>query len=533
MDALRQSIEMGSQTAAHMRTDEDLAILRGRADFQALVARKQAAEEAAALAGRAGSGTPEEKLEAGQEALAARAKLAREEPRSRRHRADLAASQHAVGQVLADLGRLDEAEKTLKEALAAREALAGEEPGNVRHRLDAGWTRLALGALHWKALRLDRADREWTAALRDMEAALRDEPDDSPARNELDNARLDVADKVLQLGLWEEAGELLDRVFRRNPASLAQDNGHYWHIHAMLRLLAGDSAGFRASCSEFFKQFASTDGKFNLYRATLAGPDPLKPEDLKSLIAAAEKDLERNPRDNWFILFLGMNLARAGRFAEALSILDRSRPEYRQAVPIGGMRAIVLHHLGRKDEAKIALADADRDLEQGYRNALASGGPTLIPLPFELVLREVIRREAHALIEGKPAADDPHLRLVRARVLARMGRDAEAEKELAAAGPLGPTIPWSSPHRPGSSPSKAASRRAGRPGPAHSTCWRKDCPHTPTTRRCSARGRSSSPGGANGTAGRGGPGPHVRGVQGDPTPVVRGRHLGRRALSVR
>jgi serine/threonine protein kinase/tetratricopeptide (TPR) repeat protein len=128
MDALRQSIEKGSETAAHMRADADLAILRGRADFQGLVARKQAAEEAAAQAGRAGAGTSQEKLKAEQEALAARARLVKEDPRSRRHRADMAASQHAVGRVLTDLGRLDEAEKALNEALAARAALAAEEP---------------------------------------------------------------------------------------------------------------------------------------------------------------------------------------------------------------------------------------------------------------------------------------------------------------------------------------------------------------------------------------------------------------------
>src|SRR5262249_39757571 len=155
-------------------------------------------------------------------------------------------------------------------ALAAREALAREEPGNARHRLDAAWTHLALGALHWKADRLDRADREWTAALRGMEAAVRDGPDDASAWSEVDNARLDLADKYLQLGLCEEAGELLDRVFRRHPASLARDGGLPWHIHAMLRLLAGDSRGSRGSCAAFFKQFANSEDKFNLYRATLA-----------------------------------------------------------------------------------------------------------------------------------------------------------------------------------------------------------------------------------------------------------------------
>ena len=186
----------------------------------------------------------------------------------------------------------------MKEALAAREALAAEEPGNVRHRLDAGWTRLALGTLHWKALRLDRADREWTAALRDMEAALRDEPDDSPARDELDNARFDVADKLLQLGLWEEAGELLDRVFRRNPANLAQD-GHYWHIHAMLRLLAGDSAGFRAVAPS-----SSSSSRMSTASSTSIGPagGPGRPGGPQGPGRRRWRGPGAQPRDNWYIL---------------------------------------------------------------------------------------------------------------------------------------------------------------------------------------------------------------------------------------
>ena len=60
---------------------------------------------------------------------------------------------------------------------------------------------------HWQALRLDQADREWNAGLSAMEAALRAQPNDSPLRSELDNARTDVADKLLRLGLREEAGE--------------------------------------------------------------------------------------------------------------------------------------------------------------------------------------------------------------------------------------------------------------------------------------------------------------------------------------
>ena len=267
MDSLRRSIEGGGESAEHIRTDEDLEILRSRSDFQALAARKQEDEEAAALARRGESDSHEEKLKAQQEALAARAKLVKEDPQSRRHRADLAASQHSIGQILADLGQLVEAEKTLKDALKVRETLAGEEPKNVRYRLDIGWTLMALSMVHWKAMRLDQVDREWTTTLRGMETAVQDEPEDSTFRDELPSAWIQVAEKLLLLGLWEEADELLQRAFQRNPASLAFIDGYFLYVHALLRHRAGDAAGFRAASPN-----SSRDSRTSTTSSTCTGP---------------------------------------------------------------------------------------------------------------------------------------------------------------------------------------------------------------------------------------------------------------------
>ena len=122
------SFDGGSQTAEHIRTDPDLDILHGRADFQALVAQRKAAEIATSLAKRGESGSPVEKLKVQREVLEARAKLAKDQPRSVQHRADLAAAQYAVGQVLGDLDRFDEALKSLNEALTVRAALVQESP---------------------------------------------------------------------------------------------------------------------------------------------------------------------------------------------------------------------------------------------------------------------------------------------------------------------------------------------------------------------------------------------------------------------
>ena len=222
-----------------------------------------------------------------------------------------------------------------------------------------GWTRLALGATHWRALRLDEADREWTLGIGAMEAALRNQPSDGPLYSELDNARVDVADKLLQLGLWDKAGELLDRVFRRHPASLAQEGGQPWQLHTLLRLVVTDPAGFRASCTEFFKQFRNKDKKSSLYLACLAGPDALSAPDLKALAEMAEKDLGKNPKSNEFLLFAAMTRARAGDCGRALELLDQTRPEYTPAKNLAAGRAIILHHLDRGDLARKALADAD------------------------------------------------------------------------------------------------------------------------------------------------------------------------------
>jgi serine/threonine protein kinase/tetratricopeptide (TPR) repeat protein len=431
--ALRQSIETGSVTAAQMAADQDLEILRGRGDFQALLARKKKVEEAAALARRGESGTLEEKLAAGREALAVRAQLAAEDARSLRHRADLAASQHAIGQVLADLGRLDEAEKALKEALAARDALAHEQPRNARYALDVGWTRLAQAAVSWKALRLDQFDRGCMTGLGKMEAALGEEPDASPLWTELDNARIDVAEKLLRLGLWEEASEPLGRVFKRSPVSLALGDGHAWLWHALLRLRAGDPAGFRASCAEFFKSFRGKDNKFNLYEACVAGGEALAEPDLKVVAEMVEKDLVRYPKNTWFLVFAAMIRARLGDYHRALEQLDRARPEYAPAMSLAAPRAILLHHLGRGDEAKKALADAGADLAATYRRLLRGTSPMTVADAYTLILRELFCREAHSLIDGKPAALDPFGMLARARVLRQRGREIESEKLLTVA----------------------------------------------------------------------------------------------------
>jgi hypothetical protein len=284
------------------------------------------------------------------------------------------------------------------------------------------------------------ADRIWKDGLVAFAVALKDEPDGSYLRDELGTLEIEVADQMYQLGLAEEAGEILQQVILRTPNSLVSADGHHWRDHAMLRVLVGDLDGFRGICAEYFKRFRNNEN-YNLYRGCIAGPAALPPEDLKQLVAVAEKDRERHPKDDWYVLFAAMTQERSGEHAKALATFDQTRPGNSPAIPFGAARAIVMHNLGRDDEARLALTEEDGSLEKVYREALAGDFPKPIPSFDQIVLRELFRREAHSLIDAKPARDDPYRLLLRGRALAKMGRKKDSETAVSAALALRPGDP--------------------------------------------------------------------------------------------
>ena len=110
----------------------------------------------------------------------------------------------------------------------------------------------------------------------------------------------------------------------------------------------------------------------------LAGVEALPAPDLKFLAETAEKDLGQNPKNNWFLVFAAMTRRERATIRRALELLDQTRPEYSPATNLAGARAIILHHLGRGDEARKALADAELDLEETYRGVLSG----VLPMPI-------------------------------------------------------------------------------------------------------------------------------------------------------
>jgi len=434
VDALTRALADTTRDWSMFEHDHDLDALKGHLDFQALLARRrQTGKRAATGSNQTSTRSAQERLQEQQERMKDGDRLAKENPTSKWNRADLAASQLAVGQLLSDLQRYDEAEAMLKKSLEVRGGLVRDNPKVARYRVDAALVQMALATVHWRTLRLDQADRERTTGLELMETALRAEPAQSELYIELDNARLDTADKLLKAGLWEEAAPLFELVYRREPASLLGTAGLTWSTHAILRLLAGDAPGYRASCAKFYEQYNATTGsKFNLYRACLAGPRAI--DDLRALAAVAESDAVASSDDDWNLLLAAMTCARAGEYNKAQSYFDRIRPNFAQASYIVPGQAIVHHHLGHRDQARKLIQQSDRFAEETFQKALAAPvQAAAFPYAEVNLMFEVLRREAHLQIEGKPASDVPWRQLFRGRLLARMGRDQEAEASFAAA----------------------------------------------------------------------------------------------------
>jgi tetratricopeptide (TPR) repeat protein len=371
-------------------------------------------------------------LQAAEKAMQIRKELVRQDPASRRYRADLTSTQCAIGPLLAELGRDAEAQRTVAEALASAAALHSEFPESLRYRLDVGLAHIASGAVHWRALRLSLADSEWLTGLSLMEAALQDEPEDNPARNDLDQARIDVANKLFQLGLWEEAGELFDRVFRRNPSSLSIYGGHYWHLHAMLRKFTGDDRGYHESRAVFIKEFRAFEYRFNVFRACWCGSGPTAL--FESLAPQAEVERTRYHNDDWYVLNSAMVSFRAGQPAKALEITKEGRAAFFDCPFASAMMALIHYQLGHRTEALAALAKSDRFVEDEFKACLQGPLKPVVREWLETVLiHELVRREVHALVDGHPGQDVPYRHLIRARGLARMGRSRDAELAFATA----------------------------------------------------------------------------------------------------
>ncbi len=406
LDALRKAVAAGYRDLDRLREDEDLDVLRPRPEFRDLVAAAEKAEK---------------------ERLAARTPAVIEAERRKvllANREDEALGRYAIGLARIGVGKHDAAAASLAKSAELREALLRDDAGNARrHRVELCKTLAALGQLHWNAGRLTEGAQAWQRAVDLFEKATGEGPPDQQLLTKLAGAAHQLANRYWELGLWDDAADFYGKAFALLPPIAVQD----WLRQALLLMYRGDLAAYRRHCEQMRRRFPQDN--FHVVRAGTSGPGAIA--DLDDLVRRAKLDLAKSPKGLSQIMNMSMALLRSGRLEEARQIFRQGRvSDNFWAVHF----ALLYHTAGQSDEARTWLKRGDLVDENAWLDALAE---KVVKLPAgsslnNLVRFEIIRREAHVRLDGKPP-ENPWHRLHAARVYFMLGQVDKAEAALKAA----------------------------------------------------------------------------------------------------
>jgi tetratricopeptide (TPR) repeat protein len=413
VEQLQRAIESGFADLVAIRRERALDPLRGRADFQKLVANLEER-----LRPRS-QGAP---AVAGAERGPAPSPVSRAE-RVFRARADRAAVLHAVGVVQWVRGRHDEARDALHEARVLCEQLLGERPTDAPLRTILADTHRTLGSMDWDARRLDQAEAHLKAAAAtapdDIELRLtRDRilaeiGHDMEARDDI--ARL-LASAPLSPATYRMAAAVHARLARRDTAEetlatlLERNPGDHsnWCVSAALRARSGDTDRYRRLCRRMLDRFRGSQDRVVAARTAkyclllpLPGPEQ---EDAGRLAEQAIAGATGQHR-RWAGAAQGLADYRGGRFADAVAAIDKAQAadgdgDWDLQVFAGCVRSMALIRLGRRDEARAAVIKASGLYRSNVQQATA-----LDPGEFwaDQLICEVLHREAEALVVYDPA----------------------------------------------------------------------------------------------------------------------------------
>jgi serine/threonine-protein kinase len=211
----------------------------------------------------------------------------------------------------------------------------------------------------------------------------------------LDQARAHVARRE-----WEKAVRCYAEGIDLEPT----DNGEVWFEYAAAQLLAGDRPGYRKTCAHMLERCQATPPlrPYLAARACTLAPgstdDPTQP--LRLSAKELESNNERGDAQFWALTEQGALAVRAGRFPEALPLLERSltadgRPG--RAVLNWLWLALAHQKLGKSDEARRWLDKAAEWLDQqGGQMPLESS--VMGTHRHNWLEAQVLRKEADALL---------------------------------------------------------------------------------------------------------------------------------------
>jgi tetratricopeptide (TPR) repeat protein len=257
----------------------------------------------------------------------------------------------------------------------------------------AAWAHVARGQIHQDNGKLEMAQEDYRKAIELYTNLQKQKPNSPRCWSGRASAYAEQGDWAKATSDWQKAAALWDKKAATRAGPLV------WYQLALARLGAKDQAGYRSACGEILKRFAGKDhlpySDFALWGCAVArsGVDDHAP-----LVAWAEK---RAGSDVIYRVAFGAVLYRAGRLEEALQHLNEAETvlarKSNRRTTIAYPRyflAMVHHRLGHVKEARQWLEKANREAEQGRKNAAGTAWNRRLTL-------ELLRREADTLLNAR------------------------------------------------------------------------------------------------------------------------------------
>ena len=223
------------------------------------------------------------------------------------------------------------------------------------------------------------------------------------------------------LGLWDLAADDGAKVVALTGGAVWYS--WHWHQYALLRLHVGDEKGYRDVCRQMLDRFgdgANNTDILNTVRACVLAPEPvIDPADL----VRRAQHANAFEKANWKLYVEGLAHYRAGQYERALERLREAwslDPNWPARAITYPALAMAYHRLGKADEARQALASAEKAIE-GWTLAMVQGPVGAMPIPcFDWLECRHFYREAKQLLTRSPPPDDSRLLAIRERALAAL-----------------------------------------------------------------------------------------------------------------
>jgi tetratricopeptide (TPR) repeat protein/serine/threonine protein kinase len=336
---------------------------------------------------------------------------------------------HDLGVALRSASRHQEAVQSLSRAAALAEKLSRDFPNDVSYADQLFHAHRELAATFIATRRLGEGEKFYSEAIKLQ-------PNDAMLWRRR-------ADFYARLGLWDLATKDSAAAFKVEPPVTPNQCLSL----AVLSLYAGDLASYRQLCALIPKRFGrDTDyGGWDseLTRACTIGSAP-EAGVLAWAVQRAERGVKRDDAPPWNYATLGRAYFRSGDYEQAVTQLKQAltyQLPFSWKALTYSVLAMAYHRLGKAEQAKKALGEAGRAMDQLSDGLLRDPADNLALTSFwnNWVEFYLLYREARTLIDGSPPADDPRWHMARAVAFTALGDQKKATESYSKAVELGAT----------------------------------------------------------------------------------------------